>query len=216
MSFSRTELALSALTCSLGLMACGGDVENPTEENPNEVITTVNLRFAPMGGGSTEQAQFRDADGDGGQTPMITGVTLSVGTTYTTTVEFLNELENPPEDITPEIFDERDEHQTFFVGELVEGPATSVTAGALVRHTYADMDTNGLPIGLTFTIEALQAGTSAFSFGLRHMPLVNQQPQKRPNLASEVATGGGFSSDASATSLPGSWDVVVDIPLTVQ
>lgn len=161
------------------------------------------------------QAQFRDADGDGGESPEINGVTLVDGTTYTMDVEFLNELETPPEDITPEIFTERDEHQTFTVGDIVEGPATSVTSGALIRHDYADQDTFGIPIGLTNTIEALTTGSGTFSFGLRHMPLINGEPQKRAGLAAEVADGGGFSSITSATTLPGSWDVVVDLPLTV-
>lgn len=197
-------------------LACGDDVENPIETNPNEVITTVTLTFMPGSGGANLQAQFRDADGPGGANPVVTGVTLIQGETYDMTVEFLNELETPPEDITPEIFAERDEHQTFLVGDRVEGPATTVTTDALIRHEYADTDTLGLPIGLTNIIEALDTGTTVISFGLRHMPLVNQLPQKRADLEDEVAQAGGFDSENSALPLPGSWDVVVDLPLTVD
>ncbi len=205
-----------ALVLAYGGSGCGDDVENPIETNPNEVITTVTLTFAPASGGTNPQAQFRDADGPGGADPIIAGTTLTVGETYTLTVEFLNELEDPPEDITPEIFDERDEHQTFLVGERVEGPATTVSTDALIRHAYADTDTLGLPIGLTNTVEALAVGATTISFGLRHMPLINQLPQKRAGLEDEVAQAGGFDSDNAALALPGSWDVVVDLPITVE
>lgn len=209
-------LHIAAWAAVFALAACGDDVENPVESNPNEVITTVTLSFVPEGGGDAVQAQFRDPDGQGGEDPAVTGVTLAVGVTYTMTPEFLNELETPAEDITIEIFDERNEHQTFMVGDVVEGPATNVTTGALVRHAYDDQDDFGIPVGLENTVEALAIGDGTFSFGLRHMPLVNNQPQKGPGLADLVAAGGGFSSEDAATSLPGSWDAVVDFPLTVE
>lgn len=163
------------------------------------------------------QAQFRDPDGPGGQNPTSTPVTLQNGVTYTVTVEFLNELEDPPEDVTPEIFNERDEHQIFFVGDVVEGPATDVDAAdALIRHAYADLDRLGNPVGLQNTIEALRPGFGTFSVGLRHMPLVNEQPQKAAGLVDIVRTGGGFDAMNQETLLPGSWDVVVDLSLTVE
>jgi hypothetical protein len=160
--------------------------------------------------------ELRDADGDGGAPPTITGVTLAAGTTYEMSPRFVNELEDPPENITPEIFDERDEHQVFVVGEVVEGPATDVTQGALVRHEYVDFDSLGYPVGLENRVEALTPGMGTFSVGLRHLPLVNEQPQKGPGLAEVVREGGGFDAENSGTMLPGTWDAVIDLPLTVE
>lgn len=206
------------IATSIGLLtsACGDDLETPIEENPNEVITTVTLTFMPQGGGGEVKAGFQDPDGDGGAAPTISGARLAAGTTYTVTVEFRNELANPTEDVTPEILEEQDEHQIFIVGDTVEGPATNVTVGALIRHRYLDMDSMDLPIGLQNSVEALTAGTGSFSLGLRHMPLINGQAQKVPGLADVVRAGGGFSSENSGTTLPGSWDVVIDVPLTVE
>ena len=213
----RPSLFLSAIVVPALCVSCGDDVENPIEANPNEVMTTVNIFFEGPNDQDPLQAQFRDADGPGGSDPSITGVTLQNGETYSVSVEFFNELSNPIENVTPEIFNERDEHQVFFVGDAVEGPATSVdSASALIRHSYADVDGLNLPIGLESTIEALRTGSSTFSVGLRHMPLINELPQKRAGLADEVRDAGGFDALNQASGLPGSWDVVVDIPFEVE
>ena len=59
-------------------------------------------------------ATWADPEQDG--MPKIDTITLEEGKTYTLTIEVLNELEMPAEDVTKELLDELDEHQFFFTG----------------------------------------------------------------------------------------------------
>ncbi|MBX2804302.1 MAG: hypothetical protein KTR31_41960 [Myxococcales bacterium] len=181
--------------------ACGGDVETPDGENEEEVITTVVLTFAPQGGGAAVEASWVDVEGDGN--PVIDDIVLADGTAYDLSVAFLNELEDPAEDITEEIADEDDEHQIFVTGSGVQGPATGTNANAVVEHAYADMDGEGLPIGLANTVTALAAGTGDFVITLRHMPPEDGNAVKVAGAAEDVAASGfgaiGGDNDVEAT-----------------
>jgi hypothetical protein len=170
-----------------------------------EVITTVQLSFAPSTG-ATVTAEFDDPDGDGGSPGTSDPIQLANGTTYTLDVRFKNRLETPEEDITPEVADESFQHQVFFTGSAVNGPATTNTAAPLT-HSYADMDENALPVGLTNTIVAA-AGTGELTVTLRHMP-PELPPGKSADTATQVKTGG-------FTAIGGSTDVQVSFDVTVQ
>lgn len=174
--------------------ACGDD--GGSSGNEQELITTVELAFAPMGGGTTITAAFRDDDGDGGNPPTIDPVDLTAGT-YTLTVKFLNEIESPAEDITTEVMDESDVHQLLFFGTAVNGPATNNPSAPLV-HSYGDTDANGFPIGLTNTIVATH-GTGNLSVMLRHMPPINGTAQKTAEVAGIVKSGGALPGEADAS-----------------
>lgn len=186
------------------LAACSDDANTPP---PQEFITTVQLAFTPMGGGTPVTAIWVDLDLAGGNPPVIDPVNLMNNTTYTLAVRFLNELETPAEDITLEIADEADAHQVFFTGTAVRGPATSNTTGPLL-HTYGDSDAKGFPIGLANTMAA-STGTGELIVTLRHMPPMNDQPQKTGTLAETVKTMG-------LAALPGEADVNVNFMVTVQ
>ena len=187
-----TILALS----SCALAACGDD---GGAANENEVITSVMLSFAPATG-SPVLAEFNDPDGDGGQAPTVQPVNLVAGATYTMTVRFQNRLANPAVEITEEVMQESDIHLLLFTGSAVVGPATSNTTGPLTQ-AYADMDANGLPIGLSDTIMA-KAGAGQLIVTLRHMP-PEEPPQKAADTVSKVKAGGvdsiGGSTDAQVT-----------------
>ena len=101
-----------------------------------------------------------------------------------------HELEDPAEDITPEIEDEGDEHQVFFTGSAVQGPATGPNPAAVVEHAYADTDADGLPLGLDNTLTTLGVGAGELVLTLRHLPLENDQPVKVAGMAEDVAEGG--------------------------
>jgi hypothetical protein len=181
------------------LVACG-DVGDGI--NPNELITTVALSFTPPGG-TAITATFDDPDGDGGNPPTIDPINLVADMTYTVMVSFQNRLENPPEEITDEVRDEGAEHQVFFTGTAVVGPATSNMTGALT-HSYSDMDANLLPIGLV-NVMTTALGNGQLTVTLRHMPPVNGVPVKTADAATQVKTGGfdelGGETDASVTFL---------------
>lgn len=187
-----------ALVALGGVAACG---DAAGSGNENEVITTVSLSFAPMGGGGAITAVFDDPDGDGGGAPTVDPINLVSGTTYMLTVRFQNKLEDPPEEITDEVRDEGDEHQLFFTGTAVNGPATNNPAAPL-RHTYGDTDRGGLPIGLTNTIVAA-TGAGMFTVTLRHLPPLDGTAVKVADLATEVKTSGisgvGGDTDVEVT-----------------
>lgn len=201
------RLSIAIFASSLCLAACGGDDDGGGGGNENEVITTVALDFAPEGGGDAVTAVFNDPDGDGGEAPTVDPVVLANGVTYTMTVAFENRLEDPAEDITVEVADESDEHQIFFTGSAVDGPA-SAQPGAPLTHSYADEDAAGLPVGLENTIDAA-AGSGDLTVTLRHLPRLNDAASKLDDLAQQV-------SDDGFGSIGGSTDAQVDFPVTVE
>lgn len=192
------------LLLALSLVAACGDVGGDGPQ-PAELITTVQLTFmAPAG--LPIVVEFDDPDGDGGEPGTADPIELAAGATYTLDVAFINRLGTIPEDITEEVRDEAAEHQVFFTGSAVDGPAAG-NPGAPLAHSYADMDDNGLPLGLSNTIVA-SAGTGTLTVTLRHMP-PELPPEKSAGAAEAVKTG-GFSA------IGGSTDAMVDFTVTVQ
>ena len=216
-NFFRSSFTLLAPTLLLALApltACDEDDDNGDGAAEGtggdggneevEVISIVRLNFND--GTDTTTFTFEDPDGDGAMEGTAEAITLTAGATYTLTVEFINGLETPNEDITAEVAEEDDEHQVFIYGDAVEGPATTNT-GVALTHAYGDTDGGGLPVGLTNTITANAAGTGTFSILLRHLPPVNGEAVKVDGLAADFAAG---------TALPGDTDVDVSFAVTVQ
>jgi hypothetical protein len=201
---SALPALLGALALAAVLPACEDD--HGHNHNENEVITSVVLTFTPAGGGAPVVATFNDADGDGGDAPTVDPVNLTAGTTYTTSVRFENRLETPAEDITVEVSDESDEHQIFFTGTAVNGPASAQPAAPLT-HAYLDMDANGLPVGLSSSFAA-RAGAGQLTVTLRHLPQTNGQAVKTAATATTV-------KDAGFAGLGGSTDAQVTFSVTV-
>jgi hypothetical protein len=194
---------MTRLWFGLLLVAACGDPGG--DGNEGEVITTVTLTFSPMGGGSPVTAEFDDPDGDGGDPPTIDPVNLTAGM-FTLAVGFQNRLETPPEEITDEVRDEGDEHQLFFTGSAIDGPAATNPAAPLV-HAYADTDGAGLPVGLSSTITA-RTGTGQLTVTLKHLPPLDGNALKTSDLAAMVKAGG-------ITSIGGDTDVSVSFTATV-
>jgi hypothetical protein len=190
----------------LPLLAAGCDVENPEEENEFEVITTVALTFSPQGGGADLVFSWADPELDG--SPVVDDILLQDADDYDLAVSFRNELEDPAEDITVEVDAESDQHQVFFTGSAVDGPAAD-HPGAPIAQAYADTDANGLPVGLSSTIVTAAGGTGSLIVTLRHLPPEDDVPVKRADLAEEVAQG-GFEA------IGGETDAQVTFPLSVE
>jgi len=197
----RTVFSLVTL---LALAACT-DATNPDDLDEGEVITTVRLSFTPQGGGDALTFEWSDPEADGD--PVIDPITLSDAVDYDLSVAFLDEMQDPAEDITEEIGDEAEEHQVFFTGTAVAGPA-SASASAVVTHAYADEDANGLPVGLVDTIATDAAGSGTLTVTLRHLPPESGTAVKVAGLAEQVATD-GFGA------LPGDTDAQVEFALEV-
>ncbi len=153
--------------------------------NEEEVITTV--RVTLVGGGQTIVLESRDLDGDGPNAPVLTpigGGVLVAGTTYTGSTTFLNELEDPAEDITVEVEEEGADHQVFY-----QLPSSIGTV------TYTDTDANGRPIGLNFTLVAGTSGsTGTLTVTLRHLP-----NKTASGVSSGDITNAGGNTDAAVS-----------------
>lgn len=200
-SLPSSSLFLGSLSLALVAALAGCEDDHGHSHNENEVITSVVLTFTPAGGGAAITATFDDPDGDGGAAPTVDPINLVAGTTYNTTVRFENRLETPAEDITVEVSDESDEHQIFFTGTAVNGPA-SAQAAAPLTHTYSDTDANGLPVGLSNSFAA-RAGSGQLQVTLRHLPEMNGQAVKTDATSTTVKDAGfaglGGSTDAQVT-----------------
>ena len=201
-----TPVRLSALSFLFALSACSDVEDSSRDETINEVMTTVVLNFTADDG---TELEFVWADPDNTANPSIDTIVLSDAADYTLSLSFLNELENPTEDVTPEIADEDDQHFVFITGSAVTGPATKDNPNAVVEHLYADEDDNGLPVGLDNDILTIAPGEGEFTVTLRHMPPQNRRIVKTADAPELVATEG-------LSAVGGSNDVAVTLPLTVE
>ena len=159
--------------------SCSDDDDNTPEPiNEEEVITTMTVTLTDaMGNVVTMQTQ--DLDGDGPNEPVVSGGTLSAGTTYTGSIVWLNEMEDPAEDITEEILEEADEHQVIF----------SAT-GVVMDFTYSDFDSNNNPLGTQFELTTTDAGSGTVTITLIHEPT-------KPNDGTVDTAGGSIDIQTS-------------------
>lgn len=180
------------------LFGCSDVKDAHDHDHDHELITTVLLDFQEETSGDIITAAWTDVELSG--SPTADDIVLSIDQRYRVSVSFLNELEQPVEDITPEIDDESDEHQIFFTGDPM---------GRLVEHSYLDSDANGLPIGLDNDFLPLDIGDGVLTLTLRHLPPESEQVIKVEGL-NEIAQTDGLSA------LPGASDVEVDFLLFVE
>lgn len=156
----KTKLYLP-LFLLLALVAVGCDSDDPDDDGAGEeeLITTVTMTFSPNGGGDDVVAIWRDPDGDGSNV-SIDEIDLVAGTTYTGSIELRDDANG--EDITEEVEEEDGEHQFWY---------TAGGAGSdRLAVTITDTDDNGLPVGLSFTVDvsAGDATTATMNVVLSH------------------------------------------------
>ena len=194
---------MNILSSILFFAACS-DVEkhdHDHHDHEHEVMTTLILTFTSQADDSVSEFSWADPENDG--SPVIDDILLQDAEDYDLTLTILNELEDPAEDVTPEIADEADEHQVFFTGTAVQGPAVSDNTDAVIEQSYGDQDDDGLPLGLLNSITTLGVGSGKLTVTLRHMPPENDNPVKEEGLAEEVAANGfdsiGGANDISVT-----------------
>lgn len=205
--FKTIKVISSVLLMSL--TGCA-DVEKEDDDHHDHnhgLPTTAILTFTDAGGAESSFTWVRIDEHD---EAVVDTVVLAVEDgPYTLSVEIWNEAEDPAEDITPEILQYDDEHQFFFTGDAVVGPATGDNADALIDHAYADEDANGLPLGLDNTADAIAAGEGSMDVMLRHLPPENGQAVKVEGMAATVAEE-GFSG------IGGDIDIDVTFPVLVE
>jgi len=152
-----TRALLAMILTSTLFTACKKDT---IEENDNEVITTMKLTFVPVGGGSSQTFQFRDADGPGGAAPTQDQIILAPSKTYNVTIQLLNETVSPADDITLEVEAESDAHRFYY----------APTAGSNITISGLNNDPNGVPVGITSTWTTGAVATGKVTVTLRHFP----------------------------------------------
>ena len=147
-------------------------------ENEDELITTVT--YTLTNGNNIVTFVFQDLDGEGGEegTVEVSGP-LAANTTYTGSIELLNESETPAEDITEEVAEEDDEHEFFY---------TTTVAGLSIEKT--DVDEDGNPVGIATSLVTGDAGTGTITIVLKHEPT-------KPNNNNSADAGG--STDVEVT-----------------
>ena len=172
------KLVSLVIIAAITFASCNNN-DDPVVINEEEVITTLIATLTPQGGGTAIELRSTDADGDGPNAPvlMVSG-NLAANTTYNGTVQVLNELESPAEDVTLVLAEEDEEHQFFY-------------ESTLVTSAYTDMDPNGNPIGITYTITTAAAGQGTITISLIHEP-------NKPNDGTSANAGG--ETDITATS----------------
>jgi hypothetical protein len=156
--------------------SCNDDDDIPEPINEEEVITTMTVTLAAHDGSGVVIMQTYDQDGEGPVEPVVTvSGPLSSATSYSGSIQWLNELEDPAEDITEEILEEADEHQVFF----------SASSGLPLEFTYVDFDSNDLPLGTQFILAPTTegaTGSGTITVTLIHEPV-------KPNDGLDTAGG---------------------------
>jgi len=170
----KSILFLSALMMGSILLYSCEDDDVPPEENEEEVITDVTLTFTPDGGGDAITALAEDPDGEGPDDLEVLGpIELAANTTYTLTIDLLNDIEG--ESITEEVEEEDEEHMFFFgwTDGIFSDPTGDGNIGAGNRAdavNYVDTDDDGNPLGLETTWTTGDAATGTFRVILKHQP----------------------------------------------
>jgi hypothetical protein len=175
-------LPLSILT--IGLFSC--EPNDPVDPNEEELITTFNVDLEASG--TTYTLRYQDLDGDGGNAPIITIDSLAKNTTYSGSITLFNESVTPTEEITPEVFDEANDHQFFY------------SSSGTTSFVYTDQDDNGNPLGLSFEVTTGNAANETFTFVLRH----------EPDKSAAGVSSGDITNAGGETDIEVSFNVIIE------
>lgn len=174
----RPLLAIAAF--ALAITSCKKD--SVEEENDNEVITTVQINFTPVGGGSALTYKWEDLDGAGGANPVIEMVTLAPNTAYTAQLVLMDKTKNPVVMTSDEVRTEAVDHRFYF----------EPSAGSNITVSNLDNDSNGIPVGLNSTWTTGAAATGTIKITLRHY-------ESGGKAISDLVNSTTSSTDAEAT-----------------
>ena len=156
------------------------DPKNPTDPHDEELITTLELQFIDTLNQDTLRFVYADPDGDGGNDPITWDTIRLDKDAYWVNLNVYDESVNEKITIiTPEIEEEGDEHQFFFIDAL-----------NTVDVEYDDADENGNPIGIKTYWRIVESGNSTMRVVLKH------QPDGKPAAPGDINVG---STDIDVT-----------------
>ena len=190
-SMKNQKLILMAFIFAGLLTSCSDDDSNPEPINEEEVITTMIVTLTADG--TSKELKVTDSDGpEGPEDPVFETEDLEANTVYAGSVEFLNELEDPAENITLEVDEEDEEHQVFY----------ETSGGLNVDVEYLDQDPNGNPVGLDFELTTGDTSSGSLTVTLLH----------EPNKDAAGVSEGDPSNAGGETDITATFDVEIDSP----
>lgn len=184
---------LAILLLSSVFMYSSCTSEDPEEENQEELITDVTLKFTEVNSageviGTPFDVKAIDNQGLGlGTTPTIETINLGKGKRYMLEINLFNSLEN--EDITEEIKEEADEHQFYFLGNAFVGSSFL---------TYSYDDEGDELVGLRGFIQVAQNpgfNNATFRLVLRHDLNKSFPGASNPSFENFIQAGGETDLD---------------------
>jgi hypothetical protein len=168
----NVKILATVILATLSLASCSDDDDLPEVINEEEVITTMTITLVPDNDGASVILKTQDLDGDGPDEPVVTSGKLVAGVTYDGSIELLNELETPADDITLEVIEENLDHQIFY----------TIASDLGVTIDNVNLDSEGNLLGTEFKLTAGAASSGLLTFTLRHEPT-------KPNTGLEDAGG---------------------------
>jgi hypothetical protein len=173
--FLNFAAGLAAVSLAAFFVSC--DDDDPAKEDTPELITKATLTFTPDDGGDAIIATATDPDGEGVQDLVTDGpIELAANTSYTLTIELINELADPTDEeynITAEVEEEGVEHMFFFswTNNVFSDPAGNGNIDNRADAVnYNDEDDNGLPLGISTSWTTSGASSGKFRVILKHQP----------------------------------------------
>ena len=107
-----SQFVLPVLLAVLFISSCK---KEPEEVEENDVITTVKLSVKDTASAlPAVDYFFRDLDGEGGNNPVTDTFVLQANTYYEIELDLTNERQSPPQSVTEEIMDNKEEHAIIF------------------------------------------------------------------------------------------------------
>jgi hypothetical protein len=161
------------LLFSIMLLACNckkdDEVTLPPNPNEQELITTVKLVMVDQSNNTIvrEAAFFEDPNGTPGSNITIDTVRLDANEVYDVSVYLLDQSKNPVDTISKEVEEEGNEHQ-FFYG--FTDLANAVSGNLTAAYIAGDVDSHGVPIGLTPEFTTTSAIVGKLTVTLKHQP----------------------------------------------
>ncbi len=159
-SFIKVPVLIATIAASFS--ACKKD--DPPRPVEQELITT--LRLMVNDNGSIQSFDYRVENGFNNSSQgsiHIDTIVLAPHTSYTVDTRVLNEKENPMEDITLEVIDEKDDHLFLYRSNPASGAGSIVSTGG-------DVDGNGDPFNQTISFTTGAPGSGTLTVYLIHEP----------------------------------------------
>lgn len=143
------------------LSSCGKILGGKKDDQENITTLRIIAKETTAGVTSIDTFEFSDPDGPGGNNPTrYDTLHLQAGKKYTVELQVLDYSKNPVVDLSPEIIEEGEEHQIFFLSNILG-----------FNVTYSDQDSKGNPIGLNTEWNTPTVGNNGnLQVILKHQP----------------------------------------------